>query len=176
MSVLLLIWWTTVAMAVISLLAMTVLIIQRALRNRKSQTDNTRRQELRGLALRLIEHPEQLVELENKLLPRDRRLLLQVYNELLQKIRGEYADRLVSLMRILGLMDDCLRDLEDDDWFVRAQACKTLGAFREPDVIRLGIAPLYTKYEEIYHAVSMISDIIQNKWYLNYHSEKDGVT
>ena len=136
MNVLLLIWWTTVAMAVVSLLAMTVLIIQRALRNRKSRTDSARRQELRGLALRLIEHPEQLVELEKKLLPRDRRLLLQVYNELLQKIRGEYANRLVSLMRILGLMDDCLRDLQDDDWFVRAQACKTLGVFREPDVIR----------------------------------------
>jgi HEAT repeat protein len=134
MNVLLLIWWATVAMAVMSLLAMTALIIQRALRNHTRRRDSGRRQQLRGLALRLIEHPDQLMELEKKMLPRDRRLLLQVYNELFPKIRGEYADRLVSLMRILGLMDECLRDLQDNDWFVRAQACQALGAFREPNV------------------------------------------
>jgi HEAT repeat protein len=133
MSALLMIWWATVVMAVVSVIAMTGLIIQRAWRNRRLRTDNARRQELRSFALRLIQCPAQLAELEQKLLPKDRRLLLQVYNELLPKIRGDYADRLVSLMRELGLMEDCLEQSRDPDWLVRAQACQALGAFPDPD-------------------------------------------
>lgn len=130
-----LIWWATVAMATFSLLAMTGLIVQRTWRNWHQRRDARRRSRLQQLALLLLHYPERLAEMQKELRSEDRRLLLQVYDELLPKIRGEYADRLVSLMRILGLMDECLRQLRDRSWWVRSQACRALGSFRDPNVI-----------------------------------------
>jgi HEAT repeat protein len=135
MSVLVLIWWTTVVLAGLSLAAMTGLIIHRARSNRRERRDAVRRKEVQQLALRLIYHPQRLFEVEKELRPQDRRLLLQVYEELLPKIRGEYADRLVNLMRTLGLMDECVRQLRDPSWWTRAQACRALGAFRDPNIV-----------------------------------------
>jgi kynureninase len=53
---------------------------------------------------------------------------------------------------------------------------KVIPDFREPDVIRLGIAPLYTTYEEIFQAVMRIKEIIEKRQYLNYDTEKSSVT
>jgi hypothetical protein len=135
MNVLVLIWWATVVMAVAALLAMTGLICQRASRNLRRRRDAARRAQLREFSLRLVENPALLLQRQSELRRSDRRLLLQVYDELLAKIRGEYAERLVSLMRILGLMEECFSRLRNTDWFERAQACRTLGWFRDPNVI-----------------------------------------
>lgn len=151
MHILTLIWWATIAMAVCSLLAMVTLIIQRAWRNWHHRRDGRRRMQLQQLALVLIHHPDRLFEMEKQLRPDDRRLLLEVYDELLPKIRGEYADRLVSLMRILGLLDECLRRLRDGSWWVRSQACRALGAFRDPNVI----LALYRAVEDPVEAVRL---------------------
>jgi HEAT repeat protein len=132
MNPLLLIWWTTVLLATAALLAMLALVLQRALKNRRTRQDETRRRELRSLALRLLEHPDQV---DPEMPARDRRLLLQVYDELLPQIRGDYADRMVALMRHLGLMDECLRQIAEPNWFTRAQACRALGSFHEPQVV-----------------------------------------
>lgn len=48
--------------------------------------------------------------------------------------------------------------------------------FRDPDNIRLGITPLYTTYTEIYIAVREIKNIVENKLYLKYSSEREQVT
>lgn len=48
--------------------------------------------------------------------------------------------------------------------------------FREPDVIRLGIAPLYNSFTEIFEAVLQIKDIAQNKAYQAFEKKKDKVT
>jgi kynureninase len=48
--------------------------------------------------------------------------------------------------------------------------------FREPDNIRLGIAPLYTSYQEIFDTIGRIRDIISQKSYLDYSNERKGVT
>jgi kynureninase len=48
--------------------------------------------------------------------------------------------------------------------------------FREPDNIRLGITPLYTTYAEIFMAVREIRNIVDNKLYLKYSSEREHVT
>ncbi len=48
--------------------------------------------------------------------------------------------------------------------------------FREPDVIRLGIAPLYNSWCDIYDAVSEIKDITQNRWFEKFPQSKETVT
>jgi kynureninase len=48
--------------------------------------------------------------------------------------------------------------------------------FREPDNIRLGITPLYTTYKELFTAVREIRDIVTDKLYLKYSSQKERVT
>ncbi len=48
--------------------------------------------------------------------------------------------------------------------------------FREPDNIRLGIAPLYTSFREIFDTISRIRDIISQKSYLDYSKERKDVT
>lgn len=48
--------------------------------------------------------------------------------------------------------------------------------FREPDNIRLGITPLYTTYKEIFMAVREIKEIVENKLFLKYSSEREQVT
>ncbi len=48
--------------------------------------------------------------------------------------------------------------------------------FREPDNLRFGISPLYTSYEEIYHAMRQLKDITSGKLYLNYPLSRDPVT
>jgi kynureninase len=48
--------------------------------------------------------------------------------------------------------------------------------FREPDNIRLGITPLYTTYTEIFLAVREISEIVENKLFLKYLSNREKVT
>lgn len=48
--------------------------------------------------------------------------------------------------------------------------------FREPDIIRLGITPLYTTYEELFLAVQEIRMIVEEKWYLRMPGERGPVT
>jgi len=48
--------------------------------------------------------------------------------------------------------------------------------FREPDNIRLGIAPLYNTFEEIYEAVERIRGVVEEKRYLHYPDKRLAVT
>lgn len=48
--------------------------------------------------------------------------------------------------------------------------------FREPDSIRLGLSPLYTSFEELWQAVDRMRQIVQEKHYLRYSSERLPVT
>jgi len=48
--------------------------------------------------------------------------------------------------------------------------------FREPDNIRLGIAPLYISFEEIYEAVERICRVVEEKRYLHYPMQRLAVT
>jgi len=48
--------------------------------------------------------------------------------------------------------------------------------FREPDNIRLGIAPLYISFEEIYEAVERICRVVEEKRYLHYPQQHLKVT
>ena len=48
--------------------------------------------------------------------------------------------------------------------------------FREPDNIRLGIAPLYISFEDIYEAVERIRCVVQEKRYQHYAEQRLAVT
>ncbi len=48
--------------------------------------------------------------------------------------------------------------------------------FRDPDNIRLGITPLYTTYTELFMAVREIRNIVEDRLFLKYSSEREQVT
>ncbi|MCG3210297.1 MAG: Kynureninase [Anaerolineae bacterium] len=48
--------------------------------------------------------------------------------------------------------------------------------FREPDNIRLGIAPLYTTFTEIHRAINRIRQIVERGIYQRYTSDRSAVT
>lgn len=48
--------------------------------------------------------------------------------------------------------------------------------FREPEDIRLGLAPLYTTYQEVWHAIDRIRKVMMEKRYSQYSSERLSVT
>jgi len=48
--------------------------------------------------------------------------------------------------------------------------------FREPDNLRLGLAPLYTTFEELWEAVVRIQQVVVDERYLNYPADRLTVT
>ncbi len=48
--------------------------------------------------------------------------------------------------------------------------------FRTPDMIRLGLAPLYTTFTEVWDAVEAIADVVESVGYRGYPAEPEGVT
>lgn len=44
--------------------------------------------------------------------------------------------------------------------------------FREPDSIRLGLAPLYTAFAEVWEAVDRIRTVLVEKRYEGYSAER----
>lgn len=45
--------------------------------------------------------------------------------------------------------------------------------FREPDYIRLGLTPLYTRFEDVYIAVDRIQKIVNDKEFMNFSDQKN---
>jgi len=53
---------------------------------------------------------------------------------------------------------------------------KIIPDFREPDIIRIGITPLYTTFTDLYNAVFRIKEIAESKEYLRFGSKRKTVT
>jgi len=56
------------------------------------------------------------------------------------------------------------------------QEMAVLPDFREPDNIRLGLAPLYTSFAEVWEAVERIRRVVEEGRYLRYPAERQVVT
>lgn len=48
--------------------------------------------------------------------------------------------------------------------------------FREPDILRMGLAPIYTSFVEVYDAISMLENILANNLHVKYESSRAGVS
>jgi kynureninase len=55
-------------------------------------------------------------------------------------------------------------------------AVKVIPDFREPDNIRLGIAPLYTTFVNVYGAINRLREIVEGRIYEQYSAERLTVT
>lgn len=53
---------------------------------------------------------------------------------------------------------------------------KVIPDFRSPDVLRLGIAPLYTRYTDLVEAMERINTVIRSRSYTKYPAAVGGVT
>lgn len=134
LNVLMLIWWVCLGLAVISITAMAALTVHRAHRNRREILMAVRRDELKQLAWKWIEEPHRVAEGNLAFRPQDRDLLMRLFSELLQKVKGQYAERFVRVMRMMGIVDECLVRLCNRRWTSRAEACSILGVFPDPAV------------------------------------------
>jgi len=130
-----LIHWISLALAGATLVILLGIVVQQAVRNRRTRREAARRESLMALALEYIEEPEFLPAFKAQLQPEDQRLLVQLFADLLPKVRGDYADQVVHLMREMGLRDRCLALLHSRKWWKRADAAAVLGWFGEPQVI-----------------------------------------
>lgn len=130
-----LIHWVSLALAGATLAILAVVVVRQAVRNRRARRDAQRRESLMALALEYVEEPEFLPSFKAQLKPEDQRLLVQLFADLLPKVRGDYADKVVHLMREMGLRDRCLAQLHSPKWWKRADAAAVLGWFGEPQVI-----------------------------------------
>jgi kynureninase len=66
----------------------------------------------------------------------------------------------------------------DEGWRIAQaliQEANVLPDFRRPDNIRLGIAPLYTSYTEIYNAVERLRQVVTGRVYEQYPAETEGM-
>lgn len=55
-------------------------------------------------------------------------------------------------------------------------AIKAIPDFREPDNIRLGVAPIYTTFTENYKDIDRMRTIVKDKIYKKYFTDKTAVT
>ena len=55
-------------------------------------------------------------------------------------------------------------------------AVRIIPDFRAPDNLRLGIAPIYTRYVDIYQAIARIRQIVTERLYQQYPLERVAVT
>jgi len=53
---------------------------------------------------------------------------------------------------------------------------KVIPDFREPDNLRLGFAPLYTSFEDVWQGLERIRKVVAEKVYEKYSSDKATVT
>ncbi len=67
----------------------------------------------------------------------------------------------------------------DDGWRISQALINEMAVlpdFRPPDNIRLGIAPLYTSFEDIYEAMSRLRQVMAEELYENYQLDRAAVT
>lgn len=127
--------WTSTLLTTLALGVMLIVAAHRAFLTWKNRRDETRKAFLTGQALEYLEDPHQLTALQAHLRRGDQRLFGELFESLMANVEGEYADRLLDLMRHVGLVDRHLATLQSRFWWRRLAACISLSWFNEPRVI-----------------------------------------
>jgi HEAT repeat protein len=130
-----LVHYVSVVLAGLTIVALAILIALQAVKRRRDEQDAGRRRELFAVAMEYLEEPAFIPAFKKQLKARDERLLIKVFVDLLPKVRGEYADNVVHLMKELGIQEKSLKDLRSPKWWRRAEACVALGYFKDPTVV-----------------------------------------
>jgi HEAT repeat protein len=111
------------------------LVIRQSIVLRKLKRDDVRCKELLGLAMEYLEEPEFIPAFKAQLKKGDMRLLVRVFVDLLPKLKGDYEDNVVTLMRALGIQETSLTQIRSKKWWRRADAAAILGYFKDPTVV-----------------------------------------
>jgi kynureninase len=66
-----------------------------------------------------------------------------------------------------------------EGWRINRALIEEMGVlpdFREPDNLRLGVAPLYTTYAELHEAVDRIARVVRDRLYEKYPAGRSAIT
>ena len=126
---------TALTLAVVTVALLGFLVVRQSIVLRKLARNEKRQRELLGLAMEYLEEPEFIPAFKAQLKKGDMRQIVQVFVELLPKLKGDYVDNVVSLMRELGIQKTSIKALRSKKWWRRADAAAILGYFKDPTVI-----------------------------------------
>ncbi len=153
------IWWTSIALAALTTMTMGRLIVQRLYQDRRALKLKERKKTLALLAMIYLDAPNDdrkvkdicrnfdinilhevvsdLVEGKRRLAQYriDRDLLREIVHDLLGSVRGASRARLIGLLKETGVHDTCLADINDSQVSVRMAAVETLSLFDEPEIV-----------------------------------------
>jgi len=130
-----LVYDATLGLTALSLIGMLAIITRRAFLTWRTRRDTAQKNRLTDQVLQYLESPQQSGDLRAELKRSNRRLFIQLFEDLIQNVTGEYARRLVQLMRDVGLVDEYMAALKAYAWWRRAEACMDLAWFNEPRVV-----------------------------------------
>lgn len=126
---------SSVGLMLIALWLMFMLILFRAIKNWEKARRQKRKDWLMGQALEFLEAPDNFEKFHRALDLSSREMLIEIFREILTKVRGEYAQQLVALMLQMGLVEQTLKQLRSRSMANRASACIILGNFNTPIVL-----------------------------------------
>jgi hypothetical protein len=113
---------TALTLAVVTVALLGFLVVRQSIVLRKLARNEKRQRELLGLAMEYLEEPEFIPAFKAQLKKGDMRQIVQVFVDLLPKLKGDYVDNVVSLMRELGIQKTSIKALRSKKWWRRADA------------------------------------------------------
>lgn len=129
------VYYVSIAFAAITVALLAFLVVRQAIVLRKEAKHAKRRKELLGLAMEYLEEPQFIPAFKAQLKKGDRKLILALFGELLPRLKGDYVNDVVALMRELGIQETADKNIRSRKWWRRAEAAAILGYFRDPTVV-----------------------------------------
>ena len=129
------IYGITLVFAAVTVGLLGFLVIRQSIVLRKMKRNDERCKELLALAMEYLEEPEFIPAFKAQLKKGDMRLIIRVFVDLLPKLKGDYVDNVVELMRELGIQETSLTNIRSKKWWRRADAAAILGYFKDPTVV-----------------------------------------
>jgi HEAT repeat protein len=130
MSFLAAIWWLSVAMASISIMALAKLIIERIIDDRRTHRTAIREKELSTLVFRILNGEDESIL--GPLSQADLALVGKIFLDLLGSLKGREAERIAALMQRVYPEEYLLEDISSEILPRRLRAIDALAYYRSP--------------------------------------------